>query len=125
MHESGWALIRANDAAAALAAPGVQEYPEIADHTLKLEPGSMLFLFTDGAVDRQNAGNDRFGEEGLLSSLRRASKDASSQDIISCVRDDMGDFAGGVEQTDDITMLCLRYNGGQAGTEDIQDLQNQ
>ncbi len=81
----------------------------------------MLFLFTDGAVDSTNAASDRFEEERLLASLCRASEDASPQDIISCVRGDIGGFAGGVEQTDDITMLSLRYNGGQTGTENIQN----
>ena len=38
-------------------------------------------------------------------------QDASPEDIIHSVRKDVDRFASGSEQFDDITMLCLKYNG--------------
>ncbi len=90
-----------------------------ADHTIQLKLDDMLFLYTDGAVEYRNAQDERFGEDRLLGALGGAPADASPESVISCVSSGIASFAKGAEQTDDITMLCLKYNGIQAGDSGV------
>ena len=41
----------------------------------------------------------------------------SVQEICAAVKADVDAFVGDAPQFDDITMLCLSYNGGQAAKE--------
>ncbi len=47
----------------------------------------------------------------MIDILNTNAQDASPEDIIHSVRKDVDRFASGSEQFDDITMLCLKYNG--------------
>ncbi|MBQ3390508.1 MAG: SpoIIE family protein phosphatase [Firmicutes bacterium] len=76
---------------------------------LDLKQGDVLFLYTDGVTEAENAANDLYGEErleNLLSSLKTPDADS----VIETVRKDVADFVGGVDPSDDMTMLCIRMN---------------
>jgi sigma-B regulation protein RsbU (phosphoserine phosphatase) len=76
----------------------------------KLRPGDMLFLFTDGVTEAQDASRALY----TLPRLRRAlagSPTSSAQAAIEHVRADLATFVGNAEQADDITMLALRWLG--------------
>ena len=45
---------------------------KITEHTLRLEAGDKLVLYTDGATDALNEGEERFGLERLAELLRAA-----------------------------------------------------
>lgn len=76
---------------------------------IDLEPGSSIFLYTDGAPEAHNAEKQLYGEERLLQVVN-ANKDGSMQDLCTNLRADIADFAAGVDQFDDITMVALRMN---------------
>jgi sigma-B regulation protein RsbU (phosphoserine phosphatase) len=76
----------------------------------RLFPGDMLFLYTDGVSEAHNASGELFGETRLLGALN-ASARASVFDCVAMMRESIGRFANGAEQSDDITMLSLLYNG--------------
>ncbi len=48
------------------------------------------------------------------------SKNGIAGAICDMVSADVAAFAGGAEQSDDITMLCIRYLGQQDGTKDCR-----
>ena len=77
---------------------------------LQLNPGDTLFLYTDGVTESTDAGENLYGEERLLSRLR-SQHSASAKAVCEAVKADVDAFAGEAEQFDDITMLCLTYNG--------------
>lgn len=77
---------------------------------LKLEKGDVLFVYTDGVTEAASPHEECFGEERLIGALNEnAGKDPSG--IIEGVQKAVLDFMGDNEQFDDITMLCIRYNG--------------
>ena len=76
---------------------------------MDLEPGSSIFLYTDGAPEAHNAEKQLYGEERLIQVVN-ANKDGSMQDLCTNLRADIADFAAGVDQFDDITMVALRMN---------------
>jgi len=76
--------------------------------TLQLDPGDLLFLYTDGVTEGENAAHQLYGEDRLLRCLETLPAGA---DPVERVRADLADHVQGFDQFDDVTMLCLRYNG--------------
>jgi len=77
---------------------------------LRLRPGDILFLYTDGIVEAANAEFEFYGKERLKAFLD-ANAGLPLREMIDRFRDDIAAFAGGAEQSDDITMLALRVGG--------------
>ena len=77
---------------------------------VQLEPGDVIYLYTDGVTEAINANEELYGEERLLKTLNE-NADAAPQFICDVVKKDVDTHAGEVPQFDDITMVCLKYNG--------------
>ena len=73
-----------------------------------LEPGSILFLYTDGVSEATNAANQLFGSERLLDVLN-SNSDAELPEILNQVAKGIDAFVDGAEQFDDITLMCIEY----------------
>lgn len=74
----------------------------------RLRPGNALFLYTDGVTEALNREGGEFSRErleSLLESLGPASAEALVRDTFDAVRA----FAGEAPQSDDITVMALRY----------------
>ncbi len=82
------------------------------EHTFELEPGDSLFVYTDGVAEATNADGELYGTDRLLDALNK-DPDASAAGTLKNVMDGIDSFVAGAEQFDDITMLCLKYNGPQ------------
>ena len=77
---------------------------------LSLKKGDILFVYTDGVTEATSPSDELFGEERMLSVLDQyAGK--TSQEIIEGMYKSLQAFMGDAKQFDDITMLCIRYNG--------------
>ena len=87
----------------------MEDFPYTAQ-TLQLEPGDTIYLYTDGITEATDANNALYGEDRLLELLNRH-KDADAETICRVVKEDVDAFVGDAPQFDDITMLCLKYNG--------------
>ena len=77
---------------------------------LQLEPGDTIYLYTDGVTEATDINEKLYGEERLLN-LLNSQNIASAQITCETVKADVDAFVGEAEQFDDITMLCLTYNG--------------
>lgn len=75
-----------------------------------LAPGDVLFLYTDGVVEANDASEELYGDARMLIALNRLT-DVSMEELCNGVRDDVDAFVGEAPQFDDMTMLALRYNG--------------
>ena len=64
----------------------------------------------DGVPEAADSDNRFFGAERMLKALNR-NPHAVPEEVLSNVLADIHDFVGGAEQFDDITMLCIKYNG--------------
>lgn len=83
---------------------------EYTDYELILEPGSKLFLYTDGVAEATDEEDQLFGEERMLEALNE-DPEASPEQLLKNVRSAVDGFVKGAEQFDDITMLCVEYKG--------------
>ncbi len=81
-------------------------------YELQIEPGSTLFVYTDGVPEAMGGGSakEMFGTGRMLDALNGA-PEASPKQVISRVRGAMENFVKDAEQFDDITMLCIEYRG--------------
>jgi phosphoserine phosphatase RsbU/P len=87
--------------------PG-QEFP---GGTLQLNPGDALVLYTDGVTEAMNVGHQLFGAQAIETTLSRAGQTPASERIIKVLLEDMRVFVGEAQQSDDITMLVIKYLG--------------
>jgi len=75
---------------------------------LTLKAGDTLFLYTDGVTEAQNMEQELYGEERLLNALKQAPKEDVTE-MIHYIRTDVTLHTNGASQSDDITMLALKY----------------
>jgi len=79
---------------------------------IAMQPGTMLFLNTDGLIKIKNAEHRIFNERRMLGSALQAMKlDPRPQPFIENMLDAIHRFAGDYEQRDDISLLAIRYKG--------------
>ena len=85
---------------------------------LQLEPGDVIYLYTDGVTEATDSQSGLYGEERLLDTLNRHS-DTDPKSICDSVKAAVDAFVGEAPQFDDITMLALTYKGD--GKEQAED----
>lgn len=76
----------------------------------ELNPGDRLYVYTDGVPEATNAANELYGTDRMVDFLNK-NKDATLQDILHGMKDDIDVFVDGAPQFDDVTMLGFDYFG--------------
>ncbi len=80
------------------------------EYEIQFEPGSKLFVYTDGVAEATDANNELFGTERMIEALNR-DVNAPPMETMQNVRDAVNEFVKDAEQFDDLTMVCLEYKG--------------
>ncbi len=75
--------------------------------TVTLEPGDLLFLFTDGLTEAHGPGEQMFGERRCEECLRMHARQDPDQ-LLQAALSSVDDFVRGAEAADDITLLAIR-----------------
>ncbi len=93
--------------------PFVGLLPDIVfeSNRVQVNPGEVLFLYTDGVTEAHDREKNLFGDERMLEHLTKSSQD-SLQNMVKSMLDGLDSFAQGAPQADDITMLALTFSGG-------------
>lgn len=76
-----------------------------------LAPGESLCVVTDGVTEAMDGNGALYGGARLQVLLQQLAPAAAPEAIVAAVRDDVRRFAGATEQSDDLTLLCVRWNG--------------
>jgi serine phosphatase RsbU (regulator of sigma subunit)/CHASE2 domain-containing sensor protein len=76
---------------------------------LTLQPGETLLLVTDGVTEAQDPQGALFGRDRILAEPELTG--ASSTALVEMIRDRVRHFEEGLEATDDLTVMALRYLG--------------
>lgn len=84
--------------------------------TTTLHRGDVLFLYTDGLTEAENSNHELFGDERMIATLRQFednvnvpyTHDIAQQQIVTMLNT-VNEFVGEAEQSDDLTMLSIRY----------------
>ena len=75
---------------------------------MQVDKQMMLYLFTDGVNEAENNAKELFGDLRLEGLLRRNST-SEPGDIIDETFAEVNRHADGAEQSDDITVMCIKY----------------
>ncbi|MBR3316690.1 MAG: SpoIIE family protein phosphatase [Atopobiaceae bacterium] len=89
---------------------GTFETAKYRQRTLMLEPGDELLLYTDGVNEAFSADDMEYGNDRLEAFLR-AHADVRPRELVRALRADVAAWAEGAEQSDDITILAVEYDG--------------
>lgn len=89
---------------------------EYKSEEFKLNPNDSILLYTDGVTEAINNKKEFYGEQRLQNLLASLVKTApvggrTPKDVLLSIRNDVNNFANGVEQSDDITLLGIKYKG--------------
>lgn len=76
----------------------------------RMQPGDCFLTYTDGVTEALDRANRMFGEQRLEHSLA-SSGDKPVDDLVKGVLSAVHEFAGGATQSDDVTVLAVRYLG--------------
>lgn len=82
------------------------------EYEMQLEPGTTIFVYTDGVPEAANCHDEMFGLERMLDALNK-DKNADPRTLLLNVRHAVDDFVQDAEQFDDLTMLAVEYKGAQ------------
>jgi len=78
--------------------------------SVRLAPGDLLCLFTDGITEGRKADREDFGEERLLA-LLRGNAGLEARVVMAKVFDEVRDFTGCADPSDDMTLVIVRRSG--------------
>ena len=89
---------------------GLFDGVQYATGRMLLQPGDSLFLYTDGITEAMNP-EEAFFSERCLQNILAASPGSAPRELAAAVLKALHQFCQSSPQTDDITMLAIRYLG--------------
>ncbi|MBQ6425952.1 MAG: SpoIIE family protein phosphatase [Clostridia bacterium] len=95
---------------------GGMENMKYKEYEFTLEPGTSVFVYTDGVNEATDPNGKLFGEKRLIEALN-TDPDGSPEEMLKTVRRAVDAFVKDAEQFDDLTMLCMKYKGPSAPKE--------
>ena len=75
---------------------------------ISIQPDSLIFLYTDGLTEAKNAEHKLFGLERIQAVLNTCA-DNDSEEVLEKITQSVNGFVKLAEQSDDLTMLAIRY----------------
>ena len=72
----------------------------------QVQEDTLLFIYTDGLTEAQNSQQEQFGEQRIIDVLQTG---GTCKGVIAKMTEDVHMFVGDAEQSDDLTMLAIRY----------------
>ena len=81
----------------------------------QIDPGTTIFLYTDGLTEAENIDHDQFTEERILNVANESlsTNDHNPHRLVENMTNAVRDFVNGAEQSDDLTMLAIQYTKQQ------------
>ena len=107
-HADGSAQWLKFDAGSALSVMRNESYP---NNHLDFAKGDNLLIYTDGLTEAENKENHAYGETRLQKLMSRNCGN-SAQRNLELIVNEIKIFTRGQPAFDDVTLLCLRYDGG-------------
>jgi serine phosphatase RsbU (regulator of sigma subunit) len=91
---------------------GLFDHATYDEETLILSPGDVIVAFSDGVSEALNAEGEEYSDARLLASVN-AHRGGSPKDLLAALLADVHAFCGEATPSDDVTMVVVRYEGGQ------------
>ena len=89
---------------------GLFDHAVFEEEALRLAPGDVVVAFSDGVSEALNEAGEEYADERLLASVT-ANRGRPPQELLDALLSDLRGFCGRATQSDDITMVVVRYDG--------------
>lgn len=86
---------------------GVSEDAQWRQKVVRLAPGDVLVMYTDGITEAQSSNGDFFGDERIVDAVLSRSG-AGAREILKCLLEAVDTFVGDNTHQDDIALLVIR-----------------
>ena len=90
---------------------GLFDEAEYEQEVVTLSPGDTLITFSDGVSEASNAHGTEFGDERILECVQAAPRGLEPRELVQQVMAGVREFTVGEPQSDDITVLVVRFRG--------------
>lgn len=90
---------------------GVIDDAEWGIYETQLNKGDIMFTYTDGITEATNNNEEMYGEQKLSDYLNEIKDKTDITEIVKSVKNNIKEFTDSAPQSDDITMLAIKYNG--------------
>lgn len=92
---------------------GVMGDMEFVSQETTISRRTLIFLYTDGVTEAMDSNDQMFGVDKMYETIRQyihSSEKPEPKKLISNMADAVHEFVGEAEQSDDLTMMAIRYH---------------
>ena len=86
---------------------GILPMAQYKEFQVRMEPGDILVLYSDGVTEAVNPSDEDFGEK-RLAGLGASLRDSPAQQIVEAIHSEVAKFTQGAPPADDITVVVAR-----------------
>lgn len=83
--------------------------------SVQLHSGDVICIVTDGITEAMNVAGNLYSTQRLTELLRKIGSPPDVFSLVRSIREDVSAFVGDAEQSDDLTLLALRWHGPKVG----------
>lgn len=87
---------------------GVTAELKYTEQETAIAPGTIVFLYTDGLTEAENASHEQFGMKRITDVV--TAHNGTPQELIETMINAVHSYVGDTEQSDDLTMLAFKLN---------------
>lgn len=99
---------------------GVLAHAEFQQGSVRLDPGDVLVLYSDGIVEAANSAEEEFGEDRVLAAVQ-AHAGESAEKIRNHILAAVSAFAGAAQPQDDRTLVVAVYLAAEQRSQGLTD----
>jgi serine phosphatase RsbU (regulator of sigma subunit) len=88
---------------------GLQTATVFHGHAVTLQPGDLIFAFSDGIIEATNEGGMMYGHARLRAQLQAAVCNTTPAELVRTIIESVQTFTGAAPKSDDVTALALRW----------------
>ncbi|MBF8300541.1 MAG: hypothetical protein HW394_911 [Acidobacteria bacterium] len=89
---------------------GLFQHAAFEEETLRLDPGDVVIVFSDGVSEAMNEAEEEYTDDRLLASVE-VHRGKTPQELVTGLLADVRRFCGRATPNDDVTMVVVRYDG--------------
>ena len=89
---------------------GIKATAKYTEESIKLDPGDMFVVYSDGVTEAMNREDEMFGEDRLID-LFKQDGEINASSAIRSIADAVEAFEMGTHQSDDVTVIAVAYHG--------------
>ena len=95
----------------------------LVEESIRLQPGDVFVLYTDGVVESRSREGQEYGYERLLSALRE-NRHEDAPELHRSLLHDLDEFLDHTEYDDDMTLVVLKWHGIAVATREEAEAQS-